>query len=338
MRKLMSLLLSVILLLALAAPVGAASSRELDAAVSGAAAYLLRTVRSPEVGTLGGEWSVIGLARSGHSVPDSWFESYHRNVTRYVRERGGVLDERRLTEYSRVILAMTAAGFDPRDVAGHDLTVPLGDFDRVIWQGVNGPIFALLALDSLGYDIPRNPSARTQATRELFVAEILRRQTPDGGWNLSAGANGAEVGRNERGDADLTGMALQALAKYQDDPTVRAATNRALRFLSRTQDASGGFSSGLAGGEPTVESAAQVLVALTELGIPVNDPRFVKNGNTIVDNILSFQNADGSFSHSPGSNEPSLMATEQALYGLVAAQRAAGGMNSLYRMGNEVRR
>ena len=332
MRKLISIALIVVMLIGLAAPVGAASRSELDAAVSGAAAYVLRTVRSPEVGAVGGEWAVIGLARSGHSVPDAWFDRYHTEVVRHVRESGGVLDQRRLTEYSRVSLALTAAGFDPRDVAGYDLTLPLGDFERVIWQGVNGPIFALLALDSLGYSVPRNRAASTQATREMYVAEILRRQTPDGGWNLTAGANGADVGRNERGDADLTGMALQALAKYQDEPAVRAATNRALRFLSRAQDAQGGFSSSFSNNEPTVESAVQVLVALTELGIAVDDSRFVKNGNTLVDNILGFRNADGSFSHSRDSSEASLMSTEQALYGLVAAQRARDGADSLYRM------
>lgn len=32
-------------------------------------------------------------------------------------------------------------------------------------QGVNGSIYALLALDSVGYEIPQNPDAAVQATR-----------------------------------------------------------------------------------------------------------------------------------------------------------------------------
>ncbi|MCL2851983.1 MAG: terpene cyclase/mutase family protein [Defluviitaleaceae bacterium] len=332
MRRILLVITSFVLFIGLAVPVGAASRSELDAAVSGAAAYILRTVQSPGVGTVGGEWAVIGLARSGHSTPDSFFRNYRREVERLVREQRGILDERRFTEYSRVILAMTAVGLDPKNVVGFDLTRRLGDFDRTLRQGINGAVFALLALDSFDYPVPVYRNAETQATREMYVAEILRRQTPDGGWNMTAGTNGAAVGGSERGDVDITAMALQALAKYQDDEAVRAAANRALRFLSRSQDEHGGFSSGFSRGAPTVESAAQVLIALTELGVDLEDPRFVKNGNTIIDNIVSFQNADGGFSHTLGDGESDLMPTEQALLGLVAAQRAADGQNSLFRM------
>jgi hypothetical protein len=81
----------------------------------------------------------------------------------------------------------------------------------------------------------------------------------------------------------------------------------------------------------------QVLVALCELGISVDDARFVKNGKTLVDNILSFQNADGSFKHvHDGSSNQ--MATEQALYALVAAQRAAKSKNTLYDMTDTTKR
>jgi hypothetical protein len=295
---------------------------------------MLNTVRNPQVDSVGGEWAVIGLARSGYNVPDSYFENYFRTVESYVRERGGVLHERRYTDYSRVILGLTAAGFDPRNVAGYDLTVPLGDFERTVWQGINGPVWALIALDSLNYQIPENKDAVTQATRELYIAEILRRQTPDGGWNLTAGFGGA-VGRNERGDPDLTGMALQALAKYQDREDVIAASDRALAFLSSIQDERGGYSSGFSSGSSAVESAAQVLVALTELGIPIRDARFVKNGHSLVDNILSYRNSDGSFRHTHDGGGNNQMATEQAFYALVAAQRALDGLDSLYRMDDD---
>ena len=331
MRKILSVVAAIILLIGAVSTAEASGHPDIDTAVSGAVSYIIRTVRSPEVGAVGGEWAVIGLARSGHNVPDSFFRGYQRAVERRLREQGGVLDNRRHTEYSRVILAMTALGLDPQDAAGFDLTKPLGDFERTVWQGVNGAIFALLALDSLDYPIPENDNAETSATREMYIAEILRRQTPDGGWNATAGANGGAVGRNERGDIDLTAMALQALAKYQDDRAVRAAVNRALLFLSRSQDETGGFSSGLSRGELTLESAAQVLIAISELDISFNDPRFVKNGNSIVDNILSYRNTDGGFGHTRGGVSD-LMSTEQALIGLVAAQRAASGQTSLFRM------
>ena len=337
MRKTLSIVLAFILMTGLAAPAYAANREALNAAVEKTAAYMYNTVKNPQVDSVGGEWAVIGLARSGYDVPDSYYENYYRTVERYIHENGAVLHDRRYTDNSRVILGLTAAGYDPRDVSGHDLTIALGDFERTIWQGINGPTWALIALDSLDYPIPVNPDAQTQATRELYIAEILRRQTPDGGWNLTAGASGA-VGRNERGDAGLTGMVLQAFAKYQDSPAVRDATDEALTFLSEIQDAQGGFSSGFSGAGADVESSVQVLVALCEIGIPLDDPRFVKNGHTLIDNILSYANTDGSFKHQHGGGGNNQMSTEQALYALVSAQRALGGMSSLYRMSDAVRR
>ena len=334
MKKILSTIITLTILLSATITAFATDKSTIDQAVSNAARHMFNTVRNPQIGVIGGEWAVIGLARSGFNVPDSYFENYFRVVETHVRNSGGVLHENRNTEYARVILALTAAGFDPRNVAGFDLTVPLGDFERTVAQGINGPIWALIALDSLDYPMPVNPNAAVQATRDMYIAEILRRQTSDGGWNLTAGVRG-EVERSETGDPDITGMALQALAKYQDRADVRAATNRALNMLSTVQGADGGFSSW---GDPNSESAVQVLVALTELGIPFDDERFVKNGNTIVDNILSFQNADGSFNHTSGPDGNSQMASEQALYGLVAVQRALEGRNSLYRMSDAPRR
>jgi hypothetical protein len=328
--KATAFLLAFLLAVPLAAPASAADKATLDKAVNDAAAYILSTVKNPQVDSVGGEWAVLGLARSGYAVPDAWYEGYHRTVEEYVKELDGVLHDKKYTEYSRVILGLKVAGYSPLDVAGYDLTLALGDFERTIWQGINGPIFALIALDSGNYVIPRNRDAKTQATRELYIAEILRRQIPDGGWNLTAGADG-EIRTGERSDPDLTGMALQALAKYQDKPEVKAATDKALVFLSERQDEKGGY---FGWDSTNSESAVQVLVALCELGIPEDDPRFVKNGYTLVDNILSFREPDGSFKHTQDGSGNSQMSTEQAFYSLVAAQRARDGKNSLYRMGD----
>ncbi|MDR0445501.1 MAG: S-layer homology domain-containing protein [Oscillospiraceae bacterium] len=312
----------------------AATDSELDRAITTAAAYMLKTVKDPTVGSTGGEWAVIGLARSGYDVPDSYYQGYYNAVEKYVKEKKGVLHDKKYTEYSRVILGLTAAGYDPRDVAGYDLTVALGDFEATIWQGINGPIWALIALDSMGYAIPENKDAKTQATRELYVQEILRRQISDGGWNLTAGSRGRENSA-ERGDPDLTGMALQALANYQDNPDVKAATDKALTFLSNLQDKEGGYKGW---GTVNSESVVQVLTALGALDIPAGDKRFTKNGKTTVDNILLFMNADGSFRHTEDGDGDSQMSSEQAFYGLVSAQRQRDGKKSLYDMTDAVLR
>ena len=105
-----SLLLVMVLLLGLTAPASAAVTQsDLQKAVDGSAAYMLQAVKGPQVGSIGGEWAVIGLARSGYDVPQSYYDSYLSTVTKYVQNKKGILDERKYTEYSRVILALTAS-------------------------------------------------------------------------------------------------------------------------------------------------------------------------------------------------------------------------------------
>ncbi|WP_127491177.1 S-layer homology domain-containing protein [Paenibacillus glycanilyticus] len=319
------LILSLVFNLLSIGPVSAATPLEIDNVVKDTAAYLQQTVDRPEVGSIGGEWAVIGLARSEYNVPQSYFDDYYETVEKYVTQLKGNLHDKKYTEYSRVILALTAIGADPTNVAGYNLLTPLGDFEKTIWQGINGPIFALIALDSGNYEIPRNISAKVQATREMYIDYILARQFKDGGFALTG----------DSADADLTGMALQALAKYQDRNNVKAATDKALERLSKMQDGSGGYSSW---GVKNSESSVQVLVALCELGISVNDSRFVKNGHTIVDDLLTYYGKGNGFQHTTDGGGVTGMSTEQAFYGIVDAQRVSEGKTSLYRMSDITRK
>jgi len=325
--KVISFLLALLILFAGGTTAPAASEQTVNAAIGDTAAYVYQAVPNPQVSSVGGEWAVLGLARSGYPVPEKYYRDYCAVVERYVKEHQGVLHDRKYTEYSRVILGLTAAGYDPTNVAGYDLTVPLGDFEKTIRQGINGPIFALLALDSGNYAVPGNPGAAVQATRDMYVAEILRRQLPDGGFSLLGGSEGAAVA-DQKADPDITAMALQALAKYQDRADVKRVTEEALTCLSTLQNDRGGYASW---GADNSESVSQVIVALTELGIPLDDARFVKNGNTLVDNLLSFYIKGQGFSHTAGGGS-NQMAAEQAFYALVAARRAQEGKSSLYRM------
>lgn len=296
----------------------AACAKKPDDPLTRTASYLQSQVKEPSFGALGGDWLVFGLARSGADVSQKYLDTYYKNVVNYVEETGGVLSERKYTEYSRVVLALTAIGKDPRDVAGYDLLLPLADFDETVSQGLNGAIFALLALDSGRYDIPENPNAATQATRELYVEEILRREIETGGWALS----GNEL------DADMTAMALQALAKYRDDPETSAAIERGITALSSMQEPNGAY---LSWGEENSESVSQVITALTELGISPEDSRFVKNGQTLLSSLERFSCEDGGYRHtlSGGADK---MASEQALYALAAVHRAQAGLSTLYDM------
>lgn len=324
-----ALLLSLLLVLGLSAnALASVTDDKLAEAITDLAQYMYRTVKNPQVGSIGGEWAVLGLARSGYEVPDEYYQNYYATLENYVRSCNGRLHDKKYTEYSRVIVALSSIGMDARDVAGYDLTKPLGDYEKTIWQGLNGPIWALIALDSRNYPMPENPEAATQATRQMYIDRILECQLPDGGWSLFGGTAAAGSGDGVS-DPDITGMALQALAKYQDQPAVARATEEALACMSARQDTQGGFASW---GTTNSESCVQMIVALCELGIPLDDPRFVKNGKTMLDNLMTFYVPGNGFLHTADGSGSNQMAFEQGFYGLIAAQRLRRGESSLYRM------
>ena len=275
---------------------------------------MLDTVKTDEL-TFGSEWLVIALARSGRDVPDSYYDS----VVKAVQSAKGQLSDKKSTEYARTILALTAIGKEPADVGGYDLLAGLADMDDVTYQGINGAIFALLALDSGKYDVPAAAEGGTQVTRDGLVAYILAQQLSDGGWALSGTS----------ADPDVTAMALQALAPYRTgDETVDAAVDKGVQLLSDMQLSDGGYSSW---GTLNSESCAQVLIALAALGIdPVSDSRFVKNGLTVLDALLAYA-VSGGFRHTV-DGEADAIATEQALCALTAYARLLDGKTALYDM------
>lgn len=326
-KRLVCLLLALALTLGLASVASAATSSQVSSAVTGTAGYVYRNTSAPAIGSIGGEWAVLGLARSGYSVPDKYYQDYYAGLEKYVVEKNGVLSTNKYTEYSRVVLALSALGMDPTDVGGYNLLTPLADFDMVVWQGLNGPIWALIALDSKGYAMPTAPAGKTQATKQMYVNYILGKQLSDGGWNLYGSG---------KSDVDITGMTLQALAKYQSQTAVATAIDKALDCLSKLQNDDGSFNYFATTENATSESCAQVVVALCELGVSLTDSRFVKNGNSVLDALLSYRQSGGGFIHSRTESGDNRMSTEQGLYALVAAKRALGGQNSLYRMSDSL--
>lgn len=274
---------------------------------------------APENASICGEWMVIGLKRSGQPVDSSVYNRYLSNVVNAVEEKQGVLHAKKYSEYSRTVLGLTAIGEDVTNVGGYNLLEPLADFDQTIWQGVNGTIWALIAFDSHDYEIPQVSAGKNQTTREKLINNILNNEVTGGGWSLSGGA-----------DSDMTGMALQALAPYYNsDSSVKAAVDRAIAKLSSMQLSDGTFGTM---GHSTSESCSQVVAGLAAMGIDCDkDVRFIKNGNSLLQGLLSYYNGEGGFRHIMSSGYDQ-MATEQAYYAMTAYSRMKNGQNSLYDM------
>ena len=285
--------------------------------------YLEQLAKESKNAVFGSEWVMFGLSRSGRKIPAAYIKDVASYVARTI-DGSGRLDKTRSTENSRLILALTAAGYNAMDVAGYNLLSGLSDMKFVTKQGINGSIFALIALQCHeDYEIPKAATGGTQTSVDALIDEVLDKELTTGGWNLG----GKDI------DADVTAMAIQALAPYYNDASVKKAIDKALDELSKIQNAEGAF--GSVDGASS-ESCAQVIVALTSLGInPETDTRFVKNGNSVVDALCSFYVEDGGFKH-VASGELNGMASEQGYYAMTAYMRLLNNQTSLYDMNDVV--
>ena len=293
-------------------------------------AQLAATVTEPSFGTGAGEWTVLSLARGNYyDTGDKYFEDYYSRIEETVKEKAasvnlnGALHKVKSTENSRLIMALSAIGKDPTKVGGVDLVgaYSANGFSWIKKQGLNGPVFALIALDTYNY------KTSDATIRQQCVDYILQAELANGGWALSG----------TTADPDMTAMVLQALANYADNSDVKDAAERGFAALSSIQKDNGGYASW---GSVNSESIAQVIVACTAWGIdPSTDSRFVKSGGSAVDALLEFYVPDGKgFAHvlettgGYAGGEVNAMATDQACYALVAYDRFVNNKNALYDM------
>lgn len=137
-------------------------------------------------------------------------------------------------------------------------------------------------------------------------------------------------------DADLAGMLTPALQKYYfaekysanlgiseaNYNKVKKAVDDAFAWLSKNQLADGSWTSTLGGVGSNTESTAMVIIGLSAYGIDADsDERFVKNGKSALDALLSFALKDASGFGHDNANTGDGYATEQGFRALVAYAR-----------------
>ncbi len=298
-----------------------AESQDVSLVVNEAMKQLSEDISAPVFGTTGGEWSVICLARGGYfDKNDKYFTDYYDRIVETVNSTAssvnmnGALHKVKSTENSRLIVALSAIGKDSENVGDWNLIAPFEDFNWITKQGINGPIWALIALDTNNYQ------TKDKTIRQQCIDCILKKQTSDGGWALSG----------DKADPDMTAMAIQALSRYTSDSKVQKAVDDGINALSALQNENGGYSSW---GTENSESIAQVIVACTALGInPDTDKRFIKNGKSVIDALLTFYDSESKTFRHTADTEANAMATDQALYGLIAYNRYINNQKALYDM------
>lgn len=313
MKKIIAAALALLILLSACGKETVGTDYDFSPVIEKTVEQTIEAAPSPVHDSIYGEWLVINAARSGVSVPQSWFDEYYTNLCAALEEADGVLSATKNTEYSRTIIALSAIGKDPASVAGYDLFLHYMTMDEVTKQGISGAIFALIALDCKDYSLPEG----SEVTREALVDYILENEYEGGGWAI--------IG--DSADVDVTAQALQALAPHTDDERVAAVAERAVALLSTRQNDDGGF---YAWQGINSQTTAQVIIALTSLGIdPRTDERFIKSGGWTGSFLMKYYLGDGTFCHTLG-NGADAMATDQCLQALISVKLLDNGGEAFY--------
>jgi len=291
-------------------------------------ALLYRGDVTSAVGTTEGDWAAFAYGRYYNSEMPGYCSALSQDVKeRYKSENK--LSAAKSTEWHRMILSLLANGKNPFSFTEENINLMAdGTYNRGYTislgrQGINGWIWSLIALDKF-----------TIIDKIIdIIIEIIKQQTPDGGFALSGTV----------GDIDITANVITALAPYYGNSalytyelnktgdsvtkSVKNIIDEALIFLSNSQLATGGYSSF---GTENCESSAQIITALCTMGIDIySDNRFIKNGKSVVDAVLSYRNPDGGFSHLSGGVS-SIQATDQAAIALIAIDRLYSGETPVY--------
>ena len=310
--------------------VRAASSYDLDTVISQTVSWKRGTNTTVftadflnNVSSTASDWTVLFLGRLGIAEDYSAFlnraSAYVKDL--YDKNPSTGLSTNTPTEWHRLTMAVLAAGGDPTDVGGHDLIAD-GTYNCLAgapWeQGMNGAAWALLALDSKGYEVP----GKAKYTREDLISYILGKELSGGGWSLDD--------KNPSLDLDITSMVVYTLAPHAaEDVKVREAVNRGLDVLRSKISTDGDYNYG---GTYNCESVAQAIIAFTSMGI---DPATVTNassGKSLLDGLLKYYSTGtGGFLHAyyddEKQNRPNSMATDQAMEAIAAYRLFQQGIN-----------
>jgi hypothetical protein len=327
-KRIISFTFCLLLALTLWAPARAASGTEYKAILEAALENLYFTVTDPICGSVGGEWAVLALARSGFE-DEAWYGRYLDAVRAKVDNCKGVLHSKKYTEYSRVILGLSSIGQDATKFNTgnqvYDLVSPLlskqsnGEY-WASFQGNTGTAFAIIAMDSQNY----LNNAEGRKARAGLLDALLNVQQSDGGWCISTGAS----------DIDTTAMALQAIAPYYLSQTkfdALGASHSYAQLKNSVKKALDYLNTVKADDYKSVEAAAQVVVALAALNRDAANDAVLGDA---LSSVLAYYDGDGAFVHdrTGDTSANTQMSLEQAAYALVAYDRWKNGKTSLYDM------
>ena len=72
-------------------------------------------------------------------MPQSYYDTFYNNAAGELAAQNGKLTNSKYSEYSKLILSMTAIGKDAQNIDGYNLFEYLADFKNVKKQSVHRP-------------------------------------------------------------------------------------------------------------------------------------------------------------------------------------------------------
>jgi len=238
------------------------------------------------------DWDVIALSKAG-KLTDRERDAYLTTLKE--RVNGKQLSG---TDLDKTVLVVKALGQDPENYENHDLIKAI--YSDTSIKSLMDFTYALTALSTDDYVIPSD----ALWTKDRFIHELAQRQTSSGGWGWAGDPN-------DEPDVDTTCMVLTALSRDQDQ--ARDAIDKAINYLERSEQADGGF----VNYSPNSNSAAQVIIALSSLGIDPTEGAFNKEGRNPVTNLEQYK-ANGGYKWATFSESDDAFSNEQVIQALVA--------------------
>lgn len=227
-------------------------------------------------------WTAVAFGSAGYNP-----NSVGGGIVNYIQKDACSLTS--ATDIERTILAVSAAGLSASNFGGCDLLAKLDDLTNintgVIGDGLVSSVFGVLAVRS-----------QDKLVNQSTTDYIVNAQADDGGWSSGWGT-----------EANITAQTIMALASANYNKSSPSIV-KAKQYLKNLQTDSGGIKYDTNGWttEPDAFSDAYTLQAIYALG---EDPRggyWTVDGKSIIDDLSSLRQADGSynFSQSFGAMNP----------------------------------
>jgi hypothetical protein len=241
----------------------------------------------------------MAIAAAGEN-PDTWKDGSNPSVVEYLEANTGSATT--TNDYSRMILAIAAAGEDPTIFGGTNFlsllqaeytSNQIGDTSLL-----NDDFWGIMALVAAG-------DSSSATIIQDSVNFVLANQGADGGWSWGVGQDS---------DVDDTASAIMALLSAGESASSTAIIN-GITYIKGTQMANGGFESW---GSTNSATDSWGIASIATAGQDPTDTSWQSgSGNDPVDDLLTFQNADGSFNWSESSPSNLQLMTSYAIPALL---------------------